>query len=78
MEEKYVTLFLNIEAWNDYKRTCLPALAPAPTALGNTLRGPTRFPVGCPTGSRRSTPTRIRRAYHRWDGMRTIRIRARC
>jgi starch-binding outer membrane protein, SusD/RagB family len=29
MEEKYLALFLNIEAWNDYKRTCLPSLAPA-------------------------------------------------
>ncbi len=50
MEEKYVTLFLNIEAWNDYKRTCLPALASAPAALGNTTpRGepiPGRLPYG--------------------------------
>ena len=38
MEEKYVALFLNIEAWNDYKRTCLPSLAPAPP-LGSTTRG---------------------------------------
>ena len=29
MQEKYITLFQNIEAWNDYKRTCLPALVPA-------------------------------------------------
>ncbi len=29
MREKYITLFENIEAWNDYKRTCLPALVPA-------------------------------------------------
>jgi hypothetical protein len=39
MEEKYVTLFLNIEAWNDYKRTCLPSLAPAPSALTSTTPG---------------------------------------
>jgi hypothetical protein len=32
MEEKYTTLFLNPEVWNDYKRTCLPSLAPAPTS----------------------------------------------
>ncbi len=38
MEEKYVDLFLNIEAWNDWKRTCLPALAPAPPA-GSTTPG---------------------------------------
>jgi hypothetical protein len=29
MQEKYITLFQNVEAWNDYKRTCLPALVPA-------------------------------------------------
>jgi Susd and RagB outer membrane lipoprotein len=37
MEEKYVTLYLNIEAWNDHKRTCLPALAPAPATLASTV-----------------------------------------
>jgi hypothetical protein len=29
MQEKYIILFQNIEAWNDYKRTCLPTLHPA-------------------------------------------------
>ncbi|MGH7629689.1 MAG: protein kinase domain-containing protein [Gemmatimonadales bacterium] len=29
IEEKYLTLFLNPEVWNDWKRTCLPSLAPA-------------------------------------------------
>lgn len=29
MSEKYVVTFQNIEAWNDYKRTCIPALVPA-------------------------------------------------
>ena len=29
MTEKYITLFENPEVWNDYKRTCLPALKPA-------------------------------------------------
>jgi starch-binding outer membrane protein, SusD/RagB family len=29
MTEKYVALFQNLEVWNDYKRTCLPALTPA-------------------------------------------------
>lgn len=29
MTEKYITLFQNLEAWNDYKRTCVPALTPA-------------------------------------------------
>jgi len=30
IEEKYVTLFLNPEVWSDWRRTCLPSLAPAP------------------------------------------------
>jgi hypothetical protein len=29
MNEKYITTFQNVEAWNDYKRTCLPAMTPA-------------------------------------------------
>lgn len=33
MREKYITLFQNVEAWNDYKRTCLPALVPANGAV---------------------------------------------
>lgn len=28
MEQKYTALFLNIESWNDYKRTCYPAITP--------------------------------------------------
>jgi len=49
MEEKYLDEFLNIEAWNDYKRTCLPSLAPAPP-VGSTAPGtgpiPGRLPYG--------------------------------
>jgi hypothetical protein len=29
MEEKYISMFQNLEVWNDWKRTCLPALTPA-------------------------------------------------
>lgn len=28
IEQKYTALFLNIEVWNDYKRTCYPAITP--------------------------------------------------
>ncbi len=34
MTEKYVALFQNIEVWNDYRRTCIPALTPYRTANG--------------------------------------------
>lgn len=73
MEEKYVSLFLNIEAWSDYKRTCLPSLAPAPP-LGSADAGTSpiagRIPYGVtetnanpntpnvpPTGFNRNDPT---------------------
>jgi hypothetical protein len=42
IEEKYITLFLNPEVWNDWKRTCLPSLAPALGKPGI----PGRFPYG--------------------------------
>ncbi len=29
MTEKYILMFQNVEAWNDYKRTCLPVMKPA-------------------------------------------------
>lgn len=32
MEEKYIALFQNIEAWSDYRRTCFPVLDPAGAA----------------------------------------------
>ena len=35
MIEKYVTLFQNIETWNDYRRTCIPALTPYNTGNVN-------------------------------------------
>ena len=49
MEEKYVTLFLNMEVWNDYKRTCLPSLAFAAPVGSNqpaTTPIPGRLPYG--------------------------------
>jgi starch-binding outer membrane protein, SusD/RagB family len=35
MEEKYISLYQNIEAFNDYKRTCYPTITPFPTATYN-------------------------------------------
>lgn len=49
MEEKYVTLFLNMEVWSDYKRTCLPSLAPPPLA-GTTVPGSSPVPGRLPYG----------------------------
>jgi starch-binding outer membrane protein, SusD/RagB family len=40
MEEKYVAMFQNIEVWNDYKRSCYPAIVPVPTAtFGDKVPG---------------------------------------
>lgn len=41
MIQKYFSLFLNREVWNDYKRTCLPAL---PTYHGQELPGRLLYP----------------------------------
>lgn len=50
IEEKYVSLYLNPEVWNDYKRTCFPSLAPAPGVAGGTTPRTTpifgRLPYG--------------------------------
>jgi starch-binding outer membrane protein, SusD/RagB family len=35
MEEKYISLYQNIEAFNDYKRTCYPNITPFPSATYN-------------------------------------------
>ncbi len=35
MIEKYVTLFQNIEVWNDYRRMCIPSLTPDTAASVN-------------------------------------------
>lgn len=42
MTEKYITNFQNVETWNDWKRTCLPALVPA----RNKTAVPGRFYYG--------------------------------
>jgi hypothetical protein len=34
LTEKYIALFQQIEPWNDYKRTCIPALTPAAGTAG--------------------------------------------
>jgi len=49
MEEKYVSLFLNPEVWNDYKRTCLPYLAPA-AQPNSTTPGTTPIAARLPYG----------------------------
>jgi hypothetical protein len=52
MEEKYIALFQNIEVWNDYKRTCFPALLPAGAPVAKEIPG--RLPYG--QSERQSNP----------------------
>jgi hypothetical protein len=63
IEEKYVALFLNPEVWNDYKRTCLPALAPA-AQPNSTTPGTTPIAARLPYGftelnANPNTPTSV-------------------
>lgn len=44
MDEKFITLFQNVETWNDIKRTCIPALRPSrgkPAVPGRLIYGQT-------------------------------------
>ncbi len=51
--EKYTALFLNPEIWNDYKRTCLPAVVPT-----GDIAGARQLPPGLfyPIGERQTNP----------------------
>jgi starch-binding outer membrane protein, SusD/RagB family len=44
MTEKYIVMFQNIEAWNDFKRTCIPLLAPPGNPQLSQVPG--RIPYG--------------------------------
>ena len=41
LEEKYIANFQSLEAYNDYRRTCYPNVAPASQQFGGNL--PPRF-----------------------------------
>jgi len=54
MTEKYILMFQNVEAWNDFKRTCIPALKPArnkPAIPGRYLWGTTETQTNTNTPS---------------------------
>lgn len=52
LEEKYIALFQNYEAYNDYKRTCYPNLTPSSNAYQGNI--PARFTY--PVAERTSNP----------------------
>lgn len=45
MEQKYIAMFLQIEAYNDWRRTGFPQITPNPTATANDGKIPVRFPT---------------------------------
>ncbi len=53
-EEKYIALFQNIEAWNDYKRTCYPKLTPGGSNFTSAKEVPRRWVYG--SGERTNNP----------------------
>lgn len=55
LEEKYIALFQNYEAYNDWKRTCYPNIAPATQAYQGNV--PARFTY--PVAERSSNPDNI-------------------
>jgi hypothetical protein len=69
MTEKYIAMYQNIEAWSDYKRTCIPTLVPFGSAAevlgrmpyGSAERGANPhipLPSSFPTGTTGSSPVR--------------------
>lgn len=45
MTEKYILMFQNIEAWNDYKRTCIPDLKTTNPAASAVIPGRLVYPL---------------------------------
>ena len=69
MTEKYIALFQNVEVWSDYKRTCLPALTPVPTALFNN-QIPGRFFYGrSEENTNPNTPSSAQQLQHGGDAV---------
>lgn len=65
LEEKYIVLFQNPEAWNLYKRTCYPDLTPAPGA--QAIPGRLLYAVG-ERDSNPSIPPPAQQPARNWNG----------
>jgi hypothetical protein len=67
MTEKYIAMFENVEVWNDYKRTCIPALRAFPSAaFGDEIPG--RFYYGSgEEASNPNTPSSTAQLQHGGD-----------
>ena len=69
MTEKYIALFQNIEVWNDYKRTCLPARTAYPSAtFGNEIPGRLYYGSG-EEATNPNTPSSAQQLQHGGDAV---------
>jgi hypothetical protein len=69
MTEKYVALFQNVEVWNDYKRTCIPALTAFPSsAFGTEIPGRLYYGQG-EESSNPNTPSSATQLQHGGDAV---------
>lgn len=65
MTEKYIALFQQIEPWNDYKRTCLPALDPAGTA--QAIPGRLLYPLSSERNANPNIPAPSAQPERNWN-----------
>lgn len=67
MTEKYIALFQNVEAWSDYKRTCLPARSPFDSPIyGNQIPGRLYYGSG-EEATNSNTPSSAAQLQHGGD-----------
>jgi hypothetical protein len=65
MTEKYIALFQQIEPWNDYKRTCLPALTPAGNAAA--IPGRLLYPLSAERNANPNIPAPSDQPQRNWN-----------
>lgn len=65
MTEKYIALFQQIESWNDYKRTCLPALVPANNA--QAIPGRLLYPLSSERNANPNIPAPSAQPQRNWN-----------
>jgi hypothetical protein len=64
--EKYIANFFNgFETWEDWKRTCLPALTPAPNTAG--IPGRLLYPLSTERNANRNIPPPSAQPPRNWD-----------
>ena len=62
--EKYIALFQQIEPWNDYKRTCIPAITPAqPSGVPGRLL----YPSSAERNANKNVPPPDQQPPRNWD-----------